>query len=208
MHEENVVEFKGTGKGIYVHIKPGFDFSLIKDQMITKLEATNSFFKGAKILDILCDTLSTDEKEELEAIMSTRYQMVINREEDSAVVTNLKVFSGIYEGKTKFHYGTLRSGQRINYSGNLVILGDVNPGAEVIAQGNIVIMGSLRGIAHAGSNGNKEACVAAFYLAPTQLRIADIIARSPDGSYDKPSVPEVARIINNTVIVESNLGKK
>ncbi|KAB3531439.1 septum site-determining protein MinC [Alkaliphilus serpentinus] len=207
MVQENVIEFKGTGKGLYVYIKPGLDFDLIKDQLISKLEATNSFFKGAKILDILCDTMTQNEKVELEALMSTRYQMIIHKEEDVAHST-LKVFNGIYEGKTKFHHGTLRSGQRINYPGNLVVLGDVNPGAEVIAQGNIIIMGSLRGIAHAGSNGNKEACVAAFYLAPTQLRIADIIARSPDGYYDKPSVPEMARIINNAVFIEPYLGRK
>ncbi|MBC7106160.1 MAG: septum site-determining protein MinC, partial [Firmicutes bacterium] len=67
---------------------------------------------------------------------------------------------------------TLRSGQRLCYNGNVVILGDVNPGAEVVAAGNVIVMGVLRGVVHAGANGNEEAVVLAFRLRPTQLRIA------------------------------------
>ena len=103
-------------------------------------------------------------------------------------------------------HGTIRSGQNINYKGNVVVLGDVNPGAQITAYGNIVVMGSLRGVAHAGSNGNRDAYVAAFYLDPTQLRISDIITRAPDGYYEKPKVPELARIKGDMVYIEPYLG--
>src|SRR5690606_16549171 len=65
---------------------------------------------------------------------------------------------------------TIRSGQRIDYHGNVVVMGDVNAGAVVTCTGDIVVLGSLRGLAHAGAEGNDEAVVVAFRLEPTQLR--------------------------------------
>ncbi|NPV27201.1 MAG: septum site-determining protein MinC [Firmicutes bacterium] len=97
---------------------------------------------------------------------------------------------------------TLRSGQSIQYPGNVVILGDVNPGAEVIASGNIVVMGCFRGVAHAGATGNEQAIVTAFRLKPTQLRIANHITRAPDGEYPEPDQPEIARIRDGMVVIE------
>lgn len=81
----------------------------------------------------------------------------------------------IAASKTKFHRGSLRSGQKLEYDGSLVILGDVNAGAEVLAGENVVIVGNLRGMAHAGAKGNKEAFVSAVSIEATQIRIADII---------------------------------
>jgi septum site-determining protein MinC len=97
---------------------------------------------------------------------------------------------------------TLRSGQRIRYNGNVVVLGDVNPGAEVVASGDIVIMGTLRGVAHAGATGNAEAIVAAFRLQPTQLRIGGVIGRAPDGGESRPDAPEVARVRGGVMLIE------
>lgn len=77
--------------------------------------------------------------------------------------------------ETKFHRGALRSGQRIEYEGSLVVLGDVNAGAEVIAGENIVVLGILRGLAHAGAKGNKEAIIAAASIEAPQIRISNII---------------------------------
>ncbi|MFZ5824257.1 MAG: septum site-determining protein MinC [Bacillota bacterium] len=102
---------------------------------------------------------------------------------------------------------TMRSGQEIRHQGDVIILGDVNPGAVVIASGHIVVMGALRGVAHAGATGNVEAIVAAAKLRPTQLRIAHIIGRSPDE--DTPqSVPEVARIKGELIVVEASSEKR
>ena len=81
----------------------------------------------------------------------------------------------IATSETKFHRGSLRSGQKIEYEGSLVILGDVNAGAEVIAGENVVVLGILRGLAHAGANGNKEAIIAAAAIEAPQLRIANIV---------------------------------
>ncbi len=97
---------------------------------------------------------------------------------------------------------TLRSGQAIHYQGNVVIMGDVNPGAEVIASGNIVVLGHLRGLVHAGAEGDQSAIVTAFKLEPIQLRIANHITRAPDGEKWHPVNPEIAKIKNGVVIID------
>ena len=77
--------------------------------------------------------------------------------------------------ETKFHRGSLRSGQRLETEGSIVIIGDVNSGAEVIASDNIVVVGTLRGLAHAGAKGNKNAIIAAGKLDAVQIRISNIV---------------------------------
>lgn len=81
----------------------------------------------------------------------------------------------IATSETKFHRGSVRSGQKIEFEGSIIVLGDVNDGAEVIAGENIVILGILRGLAHAGAKGNKDAMIAASSIEATQLRIANVV---------------------------------
>ncbi len=81
----------------------------------------------------------------------------------------------IATSETKFHRGSLRSGQKLETEGSIVIIGDVNSGAEVIASDNIVVLGNLRGLAHAGAKGNKKAIIAAGLLDTVQIRISNIV---------------------------------
>ncbi len=74
---------------------------------------------------------------------------------------------------------TVRSGVEIRHPGTIIVVGDINPGGEVIADGDIIIGGTLRGVAHAGAQGNAQCCIMALRMQPTQLRIADRVARSP-----------------------------
>lgn len=77
--------------------------------------------------------------------------------------------------ETKFHRGSLRCGQKLESEGSLVIIGDVNSGAEVIASDHIIVLGSLRGLAHAGAKGNKQAIIAAGLVDTVQIRMANIV---------------------------------
>ena len=98
---------------------------------------------------------------------------------------------------------SLRSGQNINFDGNVVVLGDVNPGAEIVAGGHILIMGALRGLVHAGANGDEDATITALNFCPTQVRIASHITRPPDGGADSGAKPpEIARIRDDNVVIE------
>jgi septum site-determining protein MinC len=93
---------------------------------------------------------------------------------------------------------TLRSGRTVRSTGHVVVIGDVNPGAEIIAYGDVVVWGKLRGIVHAGANGDESANVCALDLAPTQLRIAGYISIPPSGKRRQPK-PEMAHIVNGQI---------
>jgi len=95
---------------------------------------------------------------------------------------------------------TLRSGYSIKNAGHVIIIGDVNPGAEIIAGGDVLVWGKLRGVVHAGAGGNEDAIVCALDLSPTQLRIAGLIALTPKRR-GKPS-PEMAHIKDSQVVAE------
>jgi septum site-determining protein MinC len=97
---------------------------------------------------------------------------------------------------------TLRSGQAIQHPGHVVVIGDVNPGAEVVAAGDVVVWGRLRGLVHAGAMGDDEALVCALRLTPTQLRIGNHIARPPDQERQDDRPPEMARVQGNRIVVE------
>jgi septum site-determining protein MinC len=97
---------------------------------------------------------------------------------------------------------TLRSGQSVRHPGHVVVLGDLHAGAEIISGGDIVVWGILRGIAHAGALGDAASGIYALQLIPTQLRIAQYVARAPETSGDEVW-PETARVRDGQIIVES-----
>lgn len=98
----------------------------------------------------------------------------------------------IATSETKFHKGALRSGQRIEFEGSLVILGDVNDGAEVIASENIVVLGALRGLAHAGAKGNNDAMIAASSIESQQIRISNVVKEIERDEINKEEIKTYA----------------
>ena len=103
--------------------------------------------------------------------------------------------------ETKFHKGSLRSGQKMESEGSLVILGDVNSGAEIMASDNIVVLGALRGLAHAGAKGNKQAIISAGLLDTVQIRIANIV-KEIDRDEEPLHKQAYVSIIDDNIIIE------
>ncbi len=103
--------------------------------------------------------------------------------------------------ETKFHRGSLRSGQKMESEGSLVILGDVNSGAEVMASDNIVVLGALRGLAHAGAKGNKQAMISAGLLDTVQIRIANIV-KEIDRDEEPLHKQAYVSVINDEIVIE------
>ena len=99
------------------------------------------------------------------------------------------------------HRGTLRSGDHLDVEGSLLILGDVNPGARVSAGGDVRVWGRLRGVAHAGVSGNRQARIVALQLRPVQLRIADAVARGPE-DLPPPGFCEQAVLSQGAISIE------
>ncbi|HET7144228.1 MAG TPA: septum site-determining protein MinC, partial [Anaerolineales bacterium] len=98
----------------------------------------------------------------------------------------------VSEDTALFVNKTLRSGTRIEYPGNILVVGDVNPGAEIIADGNVIVWGRVRGMIHAGAKGDRSAFICALDLSANQLRIADEVSASLKPQKDPK--PEVASI--------------
>jgi septum site-determining protein MinC len=103
---------------------------------------------------------------------------------------------------TLFLRRTVRSGQAIYHPSNVVVLGDVNAGAEIVAGGDIIVWGVLRGMVHAGYPDDENAIVCSLFLAPVQLRIAHLLSRAPEGFEVQPR-PEVAAIRQGQIVVEA-----
>lgn len=209
--KESLVSFKGINGGIYISIKEG-QFDKIINELEDKLKESVDFFKGANILGIKSEGLSQEQIDEIIDIITCKFQLnVLNTLDDYVLDDSAKessIFTGIYEGMTKFVNTTVRSGQVIEYDGNVVIIGDVNPGALIKAKGNIIVLGSLKGVAHAGIDGNHEAIVAAYDLQPMQLRIGTVISRKPDEKVSITRMPEIAKVSNGEMIIEPYLPRK
>lgn len=215
---KNMVSFKGISEGVFIKIQ-GEDFELIKNELNKKITDTTDFFKGTKFLGIQSEGLTQEQINEIRLILKYKYDLDISLEElpdhvnhtlqdDKPKDNGSIIANGIEEGMTRFIYGTLRSGQSIVYEGNIVVVGDVNPGAVLKAKGHIIVLGTLRGVAQAGTDGNGERIVAAYNLIPTQLRIGDTIVRPPDGDSSQSKLPELAKLINGEVVIEPYLPNK
>ncbi|MCH5185402.1 MAG: septum site-determining protein MinC [Oscillospiraceae bacterium] len=206
MIKENVV-LKGDRNGVKIVLSPDVPFGVITEELTAKLEsAVNFFSKGSCNINFTGRKLTQSEKLELEqTVLRILKDARINIGYETEPVKKPKIFSDINAGYTKFCEGTIRSGQRVESEGNLVIIGDVNPGSEVIAAGSIVVMGAVRGIIHAGCTGNREAYIVALNMSPTQIRIADIITRPPDNDVRGTTLPERAYIKDNNIYIDEYL---
>lgn len=220
--DENIISFKATVNGLILIMRDEDDFEAIYEHVAKKLESSGRFFKGASMaVKYRGKKLTAEQEQRIAMLISKKAKMEIKGIEEDVSVTEpeaepessqktvkkpkmkLLFFKGLEEGMTKFYKGTVRSGQLISFDGNVVVIGDVNPGGEVIATGNVVVMGSLRGMVHAGADGNKEAIVAALSLQPTQLRIADVITRPPDIKEDRQGlIPELAFVKDELVYID------
>lgn len=222
--KEDLLSFKGVKEGIFLNVDGG-DLQAIKEELDKKMKSTSKFYHGVKLLGIKSDSLSPEDLTELKLILKYKYDFVVSEDElpkhilypptsmeSENNVENCFEYSTIFEGidcgMTKFVNGTLRSGQIVEYNGNIVIIGDVNPGALIQAKGNIIVLGTLRGVAHAGVGGNLHAIVASYNLQPMQLRIGDKISRPPDEYIEASGVPEVAKIKDGEVMIEPYLPNK
>ena len=107
----------------------------------------------------------------------------------------------IATSETKFYRHSLRSGQKIEFAGSIVVLGDVHFGAEVVAGENIIVLGTLRGLAHAGAKGNKEAIISAGSIETAQVRISNIIRNCDKDEFENVIIKTNAYVDKEDKIV-------
>jgi septum site-determining protein MinC len=217
---------KGSRNGMLLTLEPGYVWSQVLGVLEARLVEAPTFFQGSVLsLDTRRRPLEPQEIDALRALLAP-YEMAF-KEVGSDELNDPRILpSGAvrpaYSGDTTptlairasdatnalFTRRTIRSGQRLRYEGSVVVMGDVNAGAEVIAGGDVLVWGALRGTVHAGYPGNEAAVVCALMLAPVQLRIGALASRPPEDGDLAPLTPEVASVKNGQIVVESwNAGR-
>lgn len=216
MAETNsLIQIKGLRDGLLVSLDDA-PWEEQRTAFITQVDAQPDFFKGARLaLDVASQVLHVNDLVELRDQLSDRgisLWAVISESpttEKTAQLLGLATriskprpeearqfaVEDLGEDTALFLNRTLRSGTRIEFAGHVVVLGDVNPGAEIVAEGNVIIWGRLRGMVHAGAKGNAKAVICALELSPTQLRIAG--EASAALKPQRNPKPEIARINEN-----------
>jgi septum site-determining protein MinC len=216
------ISIKGTSDGLTISIGSG-DWQHILGELQRLLNEKAAFFKGGRVALQVGDRLLDQGQIEAVGKVLVEQQMTLwsvhgNAEEtrDAAQSLGLEAVSSgavitpavpsLADDLTEATMTvrrTLRSGQHVEYPGNVVIIGDVNPGAKVTAGGYIIIWGRLRGTAHAGAIRQEDAFVCALELAPMQLIIGSAIARSPADESRTDIVPEMAFVQDGQIIAET-----
>lgn len=175
----NCVSINLKRNEIIIKIAEEAEQKKIITELTKKLPDLKKLYKDEKTpIKIVGKVLKNKEIDEIQDLIKEKINVEIDFDMPkslglSSITRTFKQEVAISE--TKFHRGSLRSGQRIETEGSIVIIGDVNSGAEVIASDNIVVVGNLRGLAHAGAKGNKNAIIAAGRLDSVQLRISNIV---------------------------------
>lgn len=224
------VAVKGERDGLAITIGPEGDFNEVCSAVASHLERGASFFRGANVLlDVGTRALTAEQIETIQALL-TEYEVTLTALRGSDAGTRAAALKlGLELPFTPSAPSlsledlipddselaliirrTLRSGQAVHHEGGVVILGDVNPGAQVIAGGDVIVFGALRGVVHAGASGDEGRVVCALDLAPTQLRIGIHVARAPEEKRRRRfwrlarpvRQPEVARVQGNAIVVE------
>jgi septum site-determining protein MinC len=214
------ISVKGIRHGLLVTLHDGGWDNLVAE-LKHRLEVSPAFFKGGRLsLDVGKLLLSEHEIRMLRDLLvqhGVTLHAVVSKEERTeaaAQALGLVIELGLDRrplpkaqveplqpqySEAIFWRRTLRSGQSIRHPGHVVVVGDVNPGAEIVAGGHVVVWGRLLGTVHAGAAGDEEAIICALDMSPTQLRIAGHISRSPEGRQLDP-VPEVAAVRDGQIV--------
>lgn len=210
MSMKNPVVIKGTKSGIIVHLNDELPFEELKEKVCEKFESSADFLGNAQIaLSFEGRKLNDEEQLVLVECISKHSNLdVVCVIDDNA--EREAYFSKTLEEKLlamntntgQFYKGTLRSGQVLEFDTSIVILGDINAGAQVVSAGNVIVLGKLLGNVYAGASGRSNSFVVALQMNPNQIRIGDVIARSPDEKRKMEAVTKIAFSQDGNIYIE------
>lgn len=199
--KDNII-IKGKKEGLEILLPATkTSFNMIFEDLQKKLEKNEAFFDCLNNVNVVHYALSPQNLNKISDLLKNKLHAVSITFSDKAKKENKHAEILSTDRKSLYLKETVRSGQKVEFDGNIILLGDVNAGGEVIASGDIIIMGTLRGLAHAGAFGDEKSIVAASQLQPVQLRIGNLIAVSPDRNARSPYA-EIARAKNGLITIE------
>ncbi|AWB45722.1 septum site-determining protein MinC [Paenibacillus sp. CAA11] len=199
--KSNHVTIKGIKDGLVFLFDDQCEYSELLSELRYKLEYSHQNILTGPIMHVDVKMglreVTEQQKSELLDILGQKGNLLVR-----SVEANEPENSATQQDTFLTMSGMVRSGQILRHEGNLLFLGDVNPGGLIACTGDIFIMGALRGMAHAGMDGDESAIIAASHLAPTQLRIAEVISRPPDEWENRESVMEFAFLKDGTMQID------
>lgn len=211
----NYVILKGKKDRLVIHLNSEVDFLTLRDSLVEKIQEAKNFIGNVHLAIEFSNRVLTELEEnvliDLIKLNSDINITYVFSESGSGVnkKEKIKFFKAVTEeGPTKFFRGTLRSGNKIEYDGNIVVIGDVNPGAMLRAKGNIIVLGHLNGTVYAGLDDDKDAFIGANYMNPIQLVIGSTIAKPMQkeildtNKVDRKGGFKIAYIKNNEILIE------
>ncbi len=207
---EDIVKIK-SGKGVlHINFPKEATFSDVRANLEEKLISGSGFFLRGTVVLLPRDVFSPEENEALQKLFHAHGLICRTKtpEEAELLISNAAAKEQQPQTPSKQDIQemlvinkTLRGGQEIRTESSVLIVGNVNPGAQIISGGSIDIRGTCRGMVHAGATGDTAAIIVADHLMPTQIRIANLIARSPD-AIEKSNRAERASIKDGRIIIE------
>ena len=207
----DIVKIRGLKSGLQLSFANGARFEDVQANLLNKLETGSNFFvRGTTVF--MQKGYFTEEQNETLRKMFHRHGMLFSMEFKQPTFSSptpkyekpVEVGSKPVEKKSSQMLvinKTIRGGQEVRTESSVLICGNVNPGAQVISGGSVDIRGTCRGMVHAGAFGDETAFVVADKLMPTQIRIANVIARSPDDAKEV-NMAERASIKNGFIVFE------
>jgi len=188
--KRNLITIKGIKDGLVFRLDERCEFDELLTGLREMLENSETFLSGPLVsIDVRFGgrDLSDEQKLQILDVLRSKRNLLVRSVEGSKTAELRE--NAVLRVPIATMSGMVRSGQVLQHDGNLLFLGDVNPGGSIVCTGDIYILGALRGMAHAGSEGSEHAIVGASYLAPTQLRIAEVISRPPDSAEESSAHP-------------------
>lgn len=183
MKKRQNVTIKGTKEGLVLHLDDSCSYEELKRELDHKLSANARTQDERQLTSVKVEIgnryLTESQQGELKDLIRQKKNFEVD-DIESNVITKEEAGRLLAETEVVTVSRIIRSGQVLEVPGDLLLIGDVNPGGTVIAGGNIFIMGTLKGLAHAGCYGNDQAVIAASSMKPSQLRISDCLNRAPD----------------------------
>lgn len=199
------VTIKGTKDGLVFQMDDTCTYQELIQELSEKLESSRHHTVQGALIKVTVDLgyryLHKAQEEELKHLIRSKGNLVVEKLE-SMVVHRSQVEEARLAANIQVIHKTVRSGQVYDIQGNVLVLGDINPGGCIRATGNIFVIGALRGMAHAGYDQDESAVIVASILQPTQLRIASIVTRSPDEFTEEEYQMEFAFIEHQQIVVE------
>ena len=202
---KNCVSINLKKDKIVIKLSDNADHQDIVECLKKKLPELKKLYKDEKTpINVTGRILKNKEIDEIQDIIKEKIDVEIDF--DMPKTLGLHGIKRTFEkniavSETKFHRGSLRSGQKIESEGSIVIIGDVNSGAEVIASDHIIILGSLRGLAHAGAKGNTQAIIAAGLIDTVQIRIANIV-KEIDRDEEPMHKQSYVSVVEDKIVIE------